>query len=84
MVGIGGLGSGELGSGKLGSEKLGSGGLGLGGVPYRDTNPSPTPTVFQAADPYSTSHVLRQIVFASSRLRAKSLASSLFASNRSH
>ena len=31
-----------------------------------------TPTVFQAADPYSTSHVLRQIVFASNHPRVKS------------
>ena len=53
----------------------GIGGAGVGrvevGISDRDTN-SPTPTVFQAADPYYTSHVSRQIVFASNRPRVKS------------
>ena len=51
---------------------VGIGGVGVGGIgfPVRDTNP--TLTVFQAADPYSTSHVSRQIVFASNRPRVKS------------
>ena len=34
--------------------------------------PPPTSTVFQAADPYSTSHVSRRIVFASNCSRVKS------------
>ena len=41
-----------------------------------------TLTIFQTADTYFTSHVLRQIVFASNCPCVKSLASSLFVSNR--
>ena len=82
-VGVGGgLGLVEFGSGDLGSRELGSRGSGelgsewgqggcgrRGGVPNRDIIPAPslTPTVFQAADSYSTSYVSRQIVLASSR-----------------
>ena len=58
-VGIGGLGRGSLGRG-LGSRIV-------------TPTPLPTPTIFQTADPYSTSHVSRQVVL---------LASSVFVSNR--
>ena len=61
---------------------VGVGGVGVGEMGSRNvTLPPPTPTVFPAANPYSTSHVSHQIVLASSRLCIKSLASSLFALN---
>ena len=65
--GVGGLEKGGRRGGGLG--ELGSGGLGSRIV---TPTPSPTPTVFQAADPYSTSHVPHQIFFASNRSRVKS------------
>ena len=63
---------GRVGVGGLESEELRSGGVEVGGLGSRIVTPTlPTPTVFHAADPYSTSHVSRQILFASIRPRVK-------------
>ena len=81
-VGVGGVGVGGVG---IGGVRVGSGGLGLGsgelGSRIVTPTPSLTPTVFQAADTYFTSHVLRQIVLASSRLRIKFVRVKSSASN---